>query len=80
MAPLVPDPEVFPDTRPGAWVVRIRRLWVESGSANTLLLLRDLDKVADELGKPAPEYVERVHEAVEDPARGLLSLAAGASP
>ena len=64
VAPLVPELEVFPDTRPGAWAVRIRRPLVQLGRADTDLLTRRLDTVVGDPAELVPEYVAKVREAL----------------
>jgi hypothetical protein len=64
LAPLVPELEVFPDTRPGAWAVRIRRPLVQLGPADVELLTRELGKIAGAPEDHVPEYVEKVRLAV----------------
>ena len=64
VAPLVPELEVFPDTRPGAWAVRIRRPLVQLGRADTELLTGRLAAVAGDPAELVPDYVEKVREAV----------------
>ena len=64
VAPLVPELEVFPDTRPGAWAVRIRRPLVQLGAADTELLIRRLEAVAGEPAALVPEYVTKVGQAL----------------
>lgn len=73
VTPLVPELEVFPDTGPGAWAVRIRRPLVRLGSADTELLTRRLEAVAGDPAELVPEYVERVREAVQDRRAGAES-------
>ena len=63
VAPLVPELEVFPDTRPGAWAVRIRRPLVRLGRADTDLLTRRLEEMTGDPAELIPEYVEKVREA-----------------
>lgn len=63
MAPLVPELEIFPDTRPGAWAMRIRRPLVRLGSADTDLLTRRLEAVAGDPAELVPEYVEKIRKA-----------------
>ena len=64
VAPLVPELEVFPDTRPGAWAVRFRRPLVQLGRADTDLLTQRLDTVVGDPAELVPEYVAKVHEAL----------------
>ena len=65
VTPLVPELEIFPDTRPGAWTVRIRRPLLRLGGADTELLTRRLEAVVGDPAELVPEYVERVREAVQ---------------
>lgn len=46
------------------WAVRIRRPLVRLGRADTDLLTRRLEAVAGDPAELAPEYVEKVREAL----------------
>ncbi|GAA1461811.1 hypothetical protein NE857_13380 [Nocardiopsis exhalans] len=63
VAPLVPELEVFPDTRPGAWAVRIRRPLVQLGAADTDLLTSLVEEAAGDPAELIPAYLEKVREA-----------------
>lgn len=64
LSPLVPELAAFPDTRPGAWAVRIRRPLLELGRADARLLTGELAQVAGDPVELVPEYVEKVRAAV----------------
>ncbi|MFD6949105.1 hypothetical protein A6A08_07015 [Nocardiopsis sp. TSRI0078] len=64
LVPLVPRMEAFPDTRPGAWAVRLRRPLLQLSAADADLLTQEINKAAGAPEDLVPEYVEKVRLAV----------------